>query len=177
MTLRVVYVKQFGHVLGALSTAEMSPPLEIPALVGDELPLRTVLDLGRTATIALKADQLAAAVVDDEPEVFDQPLPFGVELGPDDKPKPGLKRLALWDRSALPVLDEKTLDVTLPIKVAVATPVLAMITDGQDIRVARGDVPAGEDSVSLTVSVSKGMHGLLLLAPGVEGLLVAVNVA
>jgi hypothetical protein len=175
MALCAVYVKEFGHVVGAVATAGATVPLEVTALAGAELPLRTALDLGRTATLALKADRLAAAAVDDEPEVFDRHLLFGVELGPDTEPKPTLRRLAAWTK--LPDLKEQSLEITLPATSAQPTPVLALITDGQDIRLVAGDVPANDPTVSLTVSVSKGMHGMLVLVPGLEGQLMAVNVA
>jgi hypothetical protein len=175
MALRVVYVKEFGHVVGALSTVDESPQLEVASLVGAELPLRTSLDLGRTATLAVKADRLAAAVVDDESAVFDQTLLFGVELTADGKPKPTLRRLATWDE--IPELKEDSLTITLPANAVNRTPVLALVTDGQDIRILAGDIPAGDLTVNFEAAFSKGMHGLLVLVPGMAGLLMAVSVA
>jgi hypothetical protein len=164
MSLAVVYVQDYNHVLGALSVTGASPPTDAAALVGAELPLRTSLDEGRIATLPVDESLLAVAAANHEPAVFTEPFTFGVEVGADDKPKPVLRQLEEWTTEL--VLQEDGLVVTLPSPATVATPVLALVTDGQDVHSLSGVVAVEDPGVLLPVGLSKGLHGVLVLVAG-----------
>nr|WP_052478154.1 hypothetical protein [Kibdelosporangium sp. MJ126-NF4]CEL16456.1 hypothetical protein [Kibdelosporangium sp. MJ126-NF4]CTQ90408.1 hypothetical protein [Kibdelosporangium sp. MJ126-NF4] len=167
MSLSVVYVKEFNHVVGALSLTGASPPTSVAALVGDELPLRLALDSGRSAALPLSESQLGVAAAADEPGVFTDALAFGVELDDTKKPKPVLVRLKAW-QDAL-TLTAAGLAIKVPAPVGEVTKVLALISDGQDIHTLVGEIPAGTQDTTLPVAVGSGEHALLVLVAGFAG--------
>ena len=75
--LTVVYLKDTGHVLAALTRADPPQGTEpVSALVGTGLPVRFV---GRPpADVTVPAEDLAAVTVDDQPEVVISPQSFQV---------------------------------------------------------------------------------------------------
>jgi hypothetical protein len=170
MTLYVVYVPRTGHVVGAVSSSGGVPPGkdDVGALVGSTLPMRVSVD-GEVVTLPLPAAQLALHKADDEPRVFDNPLRYGVELA-GDEPKPALVRL----KPEIPEL-KLTID-SLVVTVQGAdpnqkTPVLALVSDGDEVHERPWEIPAGEDSADIPVTVPDGNHGVLVLVAGWVGVL------
>ncbi len=117
--------------------------------------------------------RLAVAAVDDEPAVFAEPLAFGVDTGQDGKPRPALAQLAPWS-TTLEITAGK-LVLTLPASVTRLTPVLALISDGQQAHVLVGEVPAGGAQAELPVALDTGEHGALVLVAGYAGRLQEVT--
>jgi len=171
MTLYVVYVPDTGHVVGAVNAigaalplADGVTPIDPALLVGDALPLRISLEPGEITTLSLSARELAVHLPDDEPGVLGDPLAFGVE-GTD--PKPALVRLPTWDTQLS--FTSAGLLVTVPVDASQDTPVLALVSEGQDTLVRPGTITAGSREVTLPVTVSAGQHGVLVLVAGWAG--------
>jgi hypothetical protein len=177
MSLLVVYLPDTGHVVGAVSAIGAVPPGDDagPApLVGDALPLRVSVGAGEVASLGLPARELAVHEADDEPRVFADPLAFGVEQVPGQKPKPALVRLAALAED--PTFTADGLVIRVPVANASQdTPVLALVAEGHDIHVLAGRIAAGEESVELPVTVPVGTHGVLALVTGWSGVLRAVT--
>ncbi|HEX6354203.1 hypothetical protein [Actinophytocola sp.] len=170
MTLYVVYVKDTGHVVGAVNAAGDAPPGEgdVGALVGDALPMRVSVD-GKVVRLPLPAERLALHTADDEPRVFDNPLAYGVELA-GGQPKPTL--VELRPESPELAFSNNSLVVTVqPDDPINDTPVLALVSDGEKVHVRPWAIPAGGDSVEIPVTVSEGNHGVLVLVAGWIGIL------
>ncbi|MER5932594.1 hypothetical protein [Streptomyces sp. NPDC002054] len=177
MALSVVYVADTGHVVGALALTGAGAPPDVAALVGRALPMRVLLGGGRTATLPLKARELAVAAVDDEPAALADPLAFGVELTPEGKPKPTLLRLATWTGSDSIALATDGLTVTVQVAAARPAKVVALVSDDQDTRVLAGEIPAQQTQVKLPVTLEAGSaHGVLVLVAGWAGRLEKVVV-
>jgi hypothetical protein len=175
MTLFVVYVPDTGHVVGAVNSIGAVPPADVAALVGTHFPLRVALEAGEIATLDLPVRELAFHTPDDEPDVFVDPLAFGVELppGPGLPPKPALVDLT---RATTPLtFGTDWLDVEIQTAAAVDLPVLALVSDGQDTRLLPGTIKEGEKKVTLTMTVDKGPHGVLVLVAGWVGRLEKVE--
>jgi hypothetical protein len=89
--LTVVYLKDTGHVLAALTRAD--PPAgdePVSALIGADLPL-SAID-GTPAPVTLPAHPLAAVTVDDDqPDVLINPQNFQVVLDPQGQRPPQVK--------------------------------------------------------------------------------------
>lgn len=178
MTQSVVYVPDTGHVVGALGLTGPRAVADIGALVGPALPLRVLLGGGETAVLSLRDRQLAALAADDEPGVFADPLAFGVEqvTGADQTvtAKPALLRLAPW-------FTQLEFDGTgLVIRVPVAdgtqdTPVLALVSAGEETVLLAGAIARGQTSLTLPVTVDSGPHGVLVLVAGWAGRLEPVT--
>ncbi|MFI0418835.1 hypothetical protein [Spongiactinospora sp. 9N601] len=171
MSLRVVYVPDTGHVLGAVA-AIGAVPADVDAgaepLVGAALPLRVPVGAGEVATLALPARDLAVHEADDEPRVFAEPLAYGVRQVPGQRPRPALVRLAVWDEE--PRFTADGLVITVPVTDASQdTPVLALVAEGADVHVLAGRIPSGRDTVTLPVTVPTGTHGVLTLITGWTG--------
>ncbi|GHH66637.1 hypothetical protein GCM10017673_12520 [Streptosporangium violaceochromogenes] len=174
MALSVVYVAGTGHVAGALALTGANAPGDVTSAVGAELPLRVSLGEGRTGVLSLKHGRLALAPADDEPDVFGDPLAFGVEQAPGGRPKPVLVRLAPWTTPLGLTTDRLT--ITLPVAATRLTPVLALISDGQETHTSAGEIPAGGNRAELQVALTAGTHGVLALVTGYAGRLEAVKV-
>ncbi|OLF10183.1 hypothetical protein BLA60_17215 [Actinophytocola xinjiangensis] len=172
MALHVVFLPDTGHVAGAVATTGGAVPADAAALVGDALPLR-VPTAGGPVTVAVPARELSPLLADDEPRVFTDPLAFGVEQVADADPKPGLVRLADWTEGVR--LDPTGLVVTVPVAAGPATPVFALVAGAQDTHVLAGEIAAGQDSVTLPLTVPAGEYGALVLVTGWVGRLVAVT--
>ncbi|MGW0809029.1 hypothetical protein [Nonomuraea sp. NPDC002799] len=174
MSLLVVYVPDTGHVVGAVSAIGAVLPgadAGVAALVGDALPLRVSAAEGG---LSLPARELAVHQPDDEPRVFADPLAYGVEQVPGQKPKPALVRLATWGEGV--TLTATGLVITVPVKnTSQDTPVLALVAEGQDVHVLAGRIPAGQDTVVLPVTVDDGTYEVLALVTGWTGVLRAVS--
>jgi hypothetical protein len=171
MTLYVVYTLATGHVVGAVNAidaaiplADADTPIDPGLLVGDALPLRISLDAGEIASLPLLARELAVHTPDDEPGVFADPLAFGFE---GDKPKISLSRLPTWDTPLS--FTNAGLAVTVPVVASHDTPVLVLVSEGQDTLMRPGTITAGSDTVTLPVTVSAGPHGVLVLVAGWAG--------
>jgi hypothetical protein len=149
-----------------------SPAADVASLVGAGLPLRVGLGSVDTATLSLQDNRLAAVAADDEPDVFLDPLAFGVELGPlpDEKPKPRLQRLPPWPNGQGLDLTESSLKITVPLVVTVDTDVLVLISRGQFANTQSGKILAGTKEVTFQVQLTKGdEHGVLVLVAGQAG--------
>lgn len=163
MSLYVVYTKVTGHVVGAVRMIGGIPPKDPAELVGDALPIR--LNVGSDLVeLSLPAEDLAVHEVDDQPDVFVHPLEYGVELV-DSTPKPALTRLTDWQVEV--TLTTSTLIVTIPTAdTNRATPVMALVSGGQDNDPVTRQIGAGEDTVELPISVTTGDHAVLVLVAG-----------
>ncbi|GGZ40008.1 hypothetical protein GCM10010387_37970 [Streptomyces inusitatus] len=167
MSLTAVYVADTGHVVGALTLTGAAAPTDVAELVGPALPVRVSLGAGRTVSLSLPDRRLAAVAADDEPGVLADPLAFGVDA-PDGRPRPTLLRLAAWSEGLALAADGLT--VTLPLAVNRVTPVLALISDGEDTHVLTGEIPDRQSAVTLPVTLEAGSrHGLLVLVAGWAG--------
>jgi hypothetical protein len=113
---------------------------------------------------------LAVHTPDDEPGVLVDPLAFGVE---GDDPKPALMRLPTWDTPL--AFTSAGLVVTVPVVASHDTPVLVLVSEGQDTLVRPGTITAASGDVTLPVTVSAGPHGVLVLVAGWAGRLEAVT--
>ncbi len=177
MTLFVVYSTDTGNVVGAVNAIGGVPPAgdtDVGALVGKELPLRVSLDTGKVATLAMPAGKLAFHTPDDEPAVLTDPLAFGVEQVPDQKPKPALVALNPWNTELK--FDDTGLMVHLPMPDQTHDlAVLALISAGQDTVPRQGTIKAGGQDVTLPVTVDPGPHGVLVLVTGWAGRLESVT--
>lgn len=174
MSLSVVYVADTGHVAGALALTGANAPGDVTSAVGAELPLRVPLGEGGIAVLFLQHGRLALAPADDEPGVFGDPLAFGVEPAPGGRPKPALARLAPW---TIPLgLTTDKLTITLPAGVTRLTPVLALISDGQETHTSAGEIPVGGNRAELQMALTAGTYGVLVLVAGYAGRLEAVKV-
>jgi hypothetical protein len=173
MSLFVVYVKETGHVVGAVTANGAAVPT-VAALAGDELPLRVSLEPGSIASLTLKAGELAVHEADDEPGVFADPLAFGVQPGePGQPPKPALAALK---KATEPLKFEVPgLTVTVGEAVGEDTPVLVLISYGQAASVLRGKIGQGLGEVLLETLVDDDPHGVLVLVPGWAGRLEEVE--
>lgn len=178
MTLSVVYVPDTGHVVGALGvTGEQAQP-DVATLVGPALPLRVPLGDGVTAEVLVRARDLAALAADDEPEVFTDPLVFGVEqvagTGSTVVPKPTLLRLRPWSDQL--VFNGTGLVVTVPLADGTKdTPVVALVSVGGETQLLAAAIEKGKTSVTLPVTVDTGTYGVLVLVAGWVGRLEPVN--
>jgi len=174
MSLYVVYVPETGHVVGAVDAVGVPRPEDPAALVGAALPLRVPTAPGELASLPLPARDLAVHAPDAQPGVFADPLAYGVEQVDDADPKPALTRLREWGEE--PTFTPDSLVVTVPVADASRpTPVLVLVTGGQDVRVLHGEIPAGQDAVELAVTVSAGNYGVLALVAGWAGALTTVR--
>lgn len=170
MTFYVVYVPRTGHVVGAVNASGGVPPGkdDVGALVGSALPMRVSVD-GEVVTLPLPVGQLALLKADDEPRVFDNPLRFGVEMA-GDEPKPALVRL----KPEIPELKLTVDSLVVTVQSAepiLNTPVLALVSDGEEVHERPWTIPAGDDSADIPVTVSDGNHGVLVLVAGWVGVL------
>jgi hypothetical protein len=154
---------------GASGTVDAGP------LVGAALPLRVSVGAGEPAVVSLPARELAAHAPDDEPAVLADPLGFGVEqVGNGQPPKPALERLPIWSGGL--AFTPVGLSVTIPTPDQVnVTHVVAFVAEGQDTRMASGDIKAGEATVVLPIDVKDGAYGVLVLVTGWAGRLEAVT--
>lgn len=173
MSLFVVYVKETGHVVGAVRAIGVTVPT-VAALVGDGLPLRVSLGPGEIASLVLKPGDLAVHEADDEPGVFLDPLGFGVELGQDDQPpKPALVPL---QRSSKPlVFDGIGLRVEVDNPVGENTVVRVLISYGQTTTLLVGQINKDGKDTTLPTPVDDDPHGVLVLIPGWAGRLEKVE--
>ncbi|MFJ1747489.1 hypothetical protein ACIOJD_14745 [Streptomyces sp. NPDC088116] len=170
MALSVVYAADTGHVVGALALTGASTLPDVASLVGPALPLRVSLGAGRTATLPLNARELAVAAADDEPGALADPLAYAVELTAEapPRPKPTLLRLATWKDGLALATDG--LAITLPFARNSLIKVVALVSDEQDTHVLAGEIPAGETTVKLPVTLAAASeHGVLVLAGGWAG--------
>jgi hypothetical protein len=180
MSLFVVYVPDTGHVVGAVNAIGAAPPAVVDSrvdpgwLVGAELPLRVSLGVGEIAVLPLLARDLAVHAADDEPGVFADPLAFGVEQVQTQPPKPALVRLASWSTALEFANGGLSVEVPVADETQV-TPVLALISEGQDTHVLAGEIAMGVKKVTLPVTVGSGPHGVLVLAAGWVGRLEKVE--
>jgi len=169
MSLYVVYVRETGHVAGAVDAVGVPGPGNAAALVGAALPLRVSTGPGEIVSLPLPAADLEVHAADEEPDVFADPLAFGVEPA-----KPVLTRLREWGEE--PTFSPDSLVITVPVAdQSRATPVLALVTGGQDLRILSGEIPAGQDAVELAITVPAGTYGVLALVAGWAGALTAVR--
>ncbi|WP_199565678.1 hypothetical protein [Spongiactinospora rosea] len=177
MSLRVVYVPDTGHVVGAVA-ATGAAPVDVEAgaepLVGAALPLRVPVGVGEIATLPLPARDLAVHEADDEPRVFAEPLGYGVRQVPGQRPRPALVRLRTSDQDLSFTASGLVITLTAT-SVSEDTPVLALVAEGTDVHVLAGRIPAGRDTVTLPVSVPSGTYGVLALVTGWTAALRAVT--
>ncbi|MEV6875374.1 hypothetical protein [Amycolatopsis sp. NPDC051128] len=164
MSVFAVYESSTGTVVGAVK-AIGTPVPTADALVGDALPVRLSLGTG-PATLSLPGRELAVHEADDQPEVFVEPLAYGVTRPAGQSPKPALAKLA---ELPAPTFDNAGLLVALQEKTSQDTTVFALVSEGQETLPVHGVVKAGEDHLSLPVTVSAGAHAVLLLVAGRAG--------
>jgi hypothetical protein len=173
MSLFVVYVKDTGHVVGAVRAIGATLPT-VAALVGDELPLRVSLGVGEIAGLTLKPGDLAVHEADDEPDVFVNPLAFGVEQGQDDQPpKPALVPLPKSNRPLK--FENPGLTVAVDTEVNENTTVRVLISYGQVTNPLRGQINKDGKDTTLPTPVDDDPHGVLVLVPGWAGRLEKVE--
>jgi hypothetical protein len=175
MTLYVVYTPDTSHVLGAINAVGVVLPAdaEASALVGKVLPLRVSDDAGTIHNLSFPVGHLAVHAPDDEPRVFDDPLAFGVTQVQDSKPKPALVAFESWEDEL--TFTGNSLIITVPNELSQDTPVLALVADGEETHILPGTILAGQDTTEITVTVPAGPHGVLVLVPGLAGVLKAVT--
>lgn len=173
MSLFVVYVKETGHVVGAVRAIGVTTPT-VAALVGDELPLRVLLEPGDIAELVLRPDDLAVHEADDEPRVFLDPLAFGVEqVQADQPPKPAL---VLLSKSEQPLKFENPgLTVAVETPVNENTAVRVLISYGDATNLLRGQINKDGTDTTLATPVDDDPHGVLVLIPGWAGRLERVK--
>lgn len=173
MSLFVVYVKETGHVVGAIRAIGVTAPT-VAALVGDGLPLRVLLDVGKIATLVLKPADLAVHEADDVPDVFLNPLAYGVEQVQDDQPpKPAL---VLLSKSNQPLKFENPgLTVAVDTPVNENTAVRVLISYGEATNLLRGQINKDDKNTTLSTAVDDDPHGVLVLIPGWAGRLEKVE--
>jgi hypothetical protein len=195
MSLRIVYAKDTGHVLGALTaagagggalTAGGGPP-DVKALVGDALPMSVTLLDGTLARLAIPAVQLVAAIVDDQPAALVAPLSFGVELLADGTPRSALRRLAPVPGSGAgdPGADGVTVSaaaegvtVHIPDAATQVTPVLVVVSGADGVgSPVPGTIQSGERDALLRIRLATGDIGVLALVAGWQGRLDRVKVS
>ncbi|MQS37200.1 hypothetical protein FFZ77_16680 [Streptomyces katsurahamanus] len=168
MSVTVVYVADTGHAVGALALTGAEAATDVESLIGRALPLRVAVGEGGTVSLPLSSRRLAVLNADDEPGVLAEPLAFGVELTADGRPRPTLLRLASWRDGV--TLATNGLTVELPLAAGRATPVVALVSDGQETHVLAGEIPAQQTRVTLPLTLeSAGGHGVLVLAAGWAG--------
>jgi hypothetical protein len=175
MTLFVVYTPKTGNVVGAVNAIGGAPPADdtdVGALVGEELPLRVALDTD-IAILKVPAGTLAFHTPDDKPDVLTNPLGFGVEQVPDQKPKPALLPLPV----STTTLTFTGTALVVPVDPAPThdTAVLAFVSDGLKTIQQEGTITAGKPEVELPMSVQLGQHGVLVLVAGWAGRLERVT--
>jgi|tagenome__1003787_1003787.scaffolds.fasta_scaffold20227794_2 hypothetical protein len=101
--LTVVYLKDTGHVLAALTRADPSTgDKPVSALVGAGLPVSAIAET--SADVTLSAQDLAAATVDDDqPEVLINPQNFQVVPDPQGQGPPQVKNIGAAGQVVLSV--------------------------------------------------------------------------
>jgi hypothetical protein len=151
-----VYESSTGVVVGAVKAIDVPVPA-VAALVGTALPVRV-----GAATLSLPGRELAVHEADDQPEVFTDPLAYGVTR----PPKPALAKLPTLDP---PTFDGTGLLVALPGNPAQDTAVFALVSEGQGTLPVTGTITKDTDHVALPVTVSAGTHAVLLLVAGWAG--------
>ncbi|VVJ18065.1 Uncharacterised protein [Amycolatopsis camponoti] len=161
MSVFAVYETSTGVVVGAVKAIDVPVPA-VDALVGAALPVRS-----GAATMSLPARELAVHEADDQPEVFADPLAYGVTRLPDQPPKPALAKLA--ELPDPPAFDGTGLLVALPGNPAQDTTVFALVSEGPGTLLVTGTIAKDTDHVSLPVTVSAGPHAVLLLVAGWAG--------
>ncbi|MFJ7219129.1 hypothetical protein [Amycolatopsis sp. NPDC098790] len=173
MSLFVVYVKKTGHVVGAVRAVGAGLPA-VAEVVGDELPVRVSLLPEEVATLTLDAGELAVQEADDEPDVFLDPLAFGVEPVPAGQPaKPALVPLPASSKPL--VFQNNGLRVEVDNPVGADTVVRAFISAGPSTTVLPGQINQGDTVTTLPTAVDDDPHGVLVLVPGWAGRLEKVE--
>jgi hypothetical protein len=173
MSVFVVYVKDTGHVVGAVKALGATLPT-VAELVGDELPLRVSLGPGQVVSLALQAADLAVHEADDEPGVFLDPLAFGVEQVQGQAPKPAL--LSLHKSIKTVEFKGAGLHVEVDPKVNQDTPVRALVSYGQTATpLLRGKINKDAVDTTLVTPVDQDPHGVLLLVADSAGRLEKVQ--
>lgn len=168
MSLFVVFVPRTGHVVGAVNAIGATPPADAVSLVGAELQLRLLLSTGETAVISLAGKELLKHTPDDQPEVFTNPLAFGVEQVAGAEPKPALAELTPWTGGLS--FGDDTFTVMLPTPVSALTEVTALVNDGQGTLTASTTMQVGARAVDLPIAVAGGTTcGVLVLVAGWVG--------
>jgi hypothetical protein len=170
MSVFAVYESSTGVVVGAVKAIGTAVPTAA-ALVGDALPVRVSVDAA-VVTLSLRGTELAVHEADDQPEVFADPLAYGVTRLPAQPPKPALAKLPALDA---PTFDDTGLVVTLTGNAAQDTAVFALVSEGQETLPITGTITKGARDVSIPVTVGKGVHGVLLLVAGWAGRLEEVE--
>ncbi|MEV7043526.1 hypothetical protein [Amycolatopsis sp. NPDC051061] len=160
MSVFAVYESSTGVVVGGVKVIGTAAPT-VATLVGDALPVRVSLDAG-VATLSLPGTELAVHEADDQPEVFTDPLAYGVTR----PPKPALAKLPSIDA---PTFDGTGLVVTLKGDAAQDTAVFALVSEGTETLPVTGTVAKGANDVTIPVTVSAGAHAVLLLVAGRAG--------
>jgi hypothetical protein len=155
-----VYESSTGVVVGAVRAIDLPVPAVV-ALVGAALPVRA-----GAATLTLPGRELAVHEADDQPEVFTDPLAYGVTRVPNQPPKPALAKLPTLDP---PTFDGTGLLVALPGNPAQDAAVFALVSEGQGTLPVTGTITKDTDHVALPVTVSAGTHAVLLLVAGWAG--------
>jgi hypothetical protein len=166
MSVFAVYESSTGVVVGAVKAIDIPVPA-VDALVGAALPVRV-----GEATLSLPGRELAVHEADDQPEVFTDPLAYGVTAVPDQPPKPALTKLPVLDA---PTFDGAGLLVKLPGNPAQDTAVFALVSEGPGTLPLTGTITKDTDHVSMPVTVSAGTHAVLLLVAGWAGRLEEVE--
>ena len=168
MGVFAVYESSTGTVVGAVK-AIGTPAPAVAALVGDALPVRLSIGTGEVSVLSLKGRELAVHEADDQPEVFDGPLAYGVT----QPSKPALAKLP--ELVDAPTFDEAGLLVKLPKNPAQDTAVFALVSEGEQTLPITGTITKDTDHVSIPVTVSAGAHAVLVLVAGWAGRLVEVK--
>jgi hypothetical protein len=164
MSVFAVYESSTGVVVGGVKVIGTAAPT-VATLVGDALPVRVTLDAG-VAALSLPGTELAVHEADDQPEVFTDPLAYGVTRLPAQPPKPALAKLPSIDA---PTFDGTGLVVTLKGDAAQDTAVFALVSEGTETLPVTGTVAKGANDVRIPVTVSAGAHAVLLLVAGRAG--------
>jgi len=175
MTLSVVYVAQTGHVVGARGVTGEDAVTDLASLIGTELTLRKSLETGDLAAVSLRPGQLAAGSVDDEPRVFAGPLTFGADVE-GGVLKPALLELSPWHDGL--ALKETTFEVSVPVAVGPATPVVVLLAGDAGTTLLTGEIPAQGKTVAFQVDLKKDdVHAVLVLVAGQTGRFEALKVS
>ncbi|MFD5095647.1 hypothetical protein ACFWMR_33950 [Amycolatopsis thailandensis] len=172
MSVFAVYESSTGNVVGAAKAIGVAVPTA-QALVGDALPVRLSLGTGEVVTLSLRGRELAVHEADDQPEVFVEPLAYGVTRVQGQPPKPALAKLPVLPES--PTFDAVGLLVKLPKNPPQDTTVFALVSEGEETLPLAGTITKDTDHVSLPVTVTAGAHAVLLLVAGWAGRLEEVK--
>lgn len=160
--MTLLAVKDFGHVLGAITRVdEGGEDPEISAVVGDEFVFWDTMR--RTEALKVPAGDLEVVTVDLIDSVLNDPQGHGLV---DGKPMPSINKGSI-------VVLANQIDIDLQVAATEDVEVQVRIDDQIPIT---GTVPKGDQTINLFQQTAPGDHDVLLFAIGFRPILQYVNV-